>query len=87
MTWVVSDYTGAAGSRELTVHKGQQVEILEVSGNNPEMCLVRLLVSGGDTVQPEGLVPISVLKQLPHTRLRSSGEQENGKSNSKILLL
>ena len=87
MTWVVADYVGSPGSRELTVHKGQQVEILDLTGSgSPEMCLVRLLISGSD-VQPDGRLPLTVLKQLPHSKLKGSGDAgENGKFSSIFLL-
>lgn len=88
ITWVVSDYNGTAGTRELTVHKGQQVEIIEVSTSSPDMCLVRLLISGGDA-QPEGLVPLSILKQLPAGRLRSAAGDgsEHGKKKSCVVVV
>lgn len=84
-TWVVADHVATPGSREMTVHKGQQVEILELMGGSSEMCLIRLhssssTSSGGSELQPEGLVPITVLKQIPHARLRAGVcDPENGK--------
>jgi len=73
VTWVVSDFigSGVTGSKELTVHKGQQVEVVEIGET---MCLVRML--GGTPEQPgaEGLVPLSVLKQVPHGRLGGAAE-------------
>lgn len=70
MTWVVSDYTATPGTSEVSVTKGQQVEIIDTACNGaPEFCLVRLSNQGGgqasDTNVPEGLVPVSVLKPPP----------------------
>lgn len=42
MTWVISDFVGAAGTNELSVTKGQQVEVLEMSATTPDYCLVRV---------------------------------------------
>lgn len=72
-TWITGDHVAAPGSRELTVHKGQQVEIVELPHGSVEMCLVKLLGSGGSETPSEGLVPMAVLKQLPHSRVRASG--------------
>jgi hypothetical protein len=68
---VVGDHTASPGSRELSVVKGQQVDIVEMSPSS-EMALVRLVTGNGE-VGGEGLVPLTVLKQLP-TRLRSSND-------------
>lgn len=72
MTWVVNDFT-ATSPQELTVTKGQQVEVVEICPTKPDFCLVRMPTRGPDhesgTV-PEGLVPLSALKQPP--TLRSS---------------
>lgn len=70
MTWVVSDFT-ATSPQELSVTKGQQVEVVEVYSSKPDFCLVRMPTRGsdGDNVSvPEGLVPLSVLKQPPAPR-------------------
>ncbi|XP_065162622.1 triple functional domain protein isoform X5 [Atheta coriaria] len=73
MTWVVSDFT-ACGSQELTVTKGQQVEVVEVCPSRPDYCLVRMPTRGTDHDTssgggvPEGLVPLAVLKQPPQPR-------------------
>lgn len=67
MTWVVNDYT-AANAHELSVLKGQQVEVVEVCSSKPDYCLVRMPTKGTDYDSahvPEGLVPLSVLKQPP----------------------
>lgn len=43
MTWVISDYVAAQGSAELSVQKGQQVEVIDTNClGSPEYCLVRL---------------------------------------------
>ncbi|KAJ9574578.1 hypothetical protein L9F63_008251, partial [Diploptera punctata] len=66
MTWVIADHIAAAGSQELSVHKGQQVEVLELNTATPDWCLVRMPTSGSSVDSPpEGLVPLAVLKQPP----------------------
>ena len=66
MTWVIADHVAAAGSQELSVHKGQQVEVLELNTSAPDWCLVRMSTSGSSVDSPpEGLVPLAVLKQPP----------------------
>lgn len=72
MTWVISDYTAKPGTNEVSVTKGQQVEVLDTtstssaSNSSPEFCLVRLSpIGGGDGGTQEGLVPIAVLKPAP----------------------
>lgn len=70
MTWVMSDFT-ASGPEELTVTKGQQVEVVEVCAARPDFCLVRMPTRGSEGHQeavPEGLVPLGVLKQPPQPR-------------------
>lgn len=49
MTWVISDFVGNASTNELSVTKGQQVEVLEMSATTPDYCLVRVTTvsSGG----------------------------------------
>lgn len=62
MTWVIADHAAVAAG-ELTVHKGQQVEVVEV---REDWCLVRMPTSGSAVDSPpEGLVPTNVLKQPP----------------------
>ncbi|XP_078043886.1 trio Rho guanine nucleotide exchange factor isoform X2 [Augochlora pura] len=78
LTWVIADHSAAPGSRELTVTKGQQVEVLEngsnISGvNAAEWTHVRLLVAQGQVdPPPEGLVPTSALKQPPPASNKTS---------------
>lgn len=70
MTWVMSDFT-ATNPQELTVTKGQQVEVVEVCAAKPDFCLVRMPTRGSEGHQepvPEGLVPLVVLKQPPQAR-------------------
>lgn len=76
MTWVVADHTAAPATNELSVVKGQQVEVIDANFNgSPEYCLVRLNVhssgsgaaaDGSGTL--EGVVPSSVLKLAPATK-------------------
>ena len=78
MTWVVMDHSAAPGSRELSVTKGQQVEVLENggtggAGGNGEWTLVRLPSTPGQSEPPaEGLVPTSALKQPPAATCKTS---------------
>ncbi|XP_011495502.1 PREDICTED: kalirin isoform X2 [Ceratosolen solmsi marchali] len=77
MTWVVADHLAAPGSRELSVSKGQQVEVLENGGvgvgSNGEWTLVRLPSAPGQSEPPpEGLVPTSALKQPPAAACKTS---------------
>lgn len=83
MTWVVADHMAAPGSRELSVTKGQQVEVLEngsTASNTPggvpntgEWTLVRLPLTPGQAEPPvEGLVPTSALKQPPTASCKTS---------------
>ncbi|XP_033331706.2 trio Rho guanine nucleotide exchange factor isoform X2 [Megalopta genalis] len=78
LTWVIADHSAAPGSRELTVTKGQQVEVLEngsnIGGvNAAEWTHVRLLVAQGQVdPPPEGLVPTSALKQPPPASNKTS---------------
>ncbi|XP_012230227.2 kalirin isoform X2 [Linepithema humile] len=82
MTWVVADHMAAPGSRELSVTKGQQVEVLENGSTNTgatgvpstgEWTLVRLPLTPGQAEPPaEGLVPTSALKQPPTASCKTS---------------
>ncbi|KAG6452489.1 hypothetical protein O3G_MSEX007649 [Manduca sexta] len=69
MTWVVSEHT-AGGAGELTVSKGQQVEVLEACQGRPDWWVVRV---PGEPPQ-EGAVPAHVLKPQPqhHTQQKTS---------------
>lgn len=73
MTWVVSDYVATSGTNEVSVTKGQQVEIIDQNCNgSPEFCLVRLNIHSGSAADGsgtiEGMVPVSVLKLAPSNR-------------------
>lgn len=46
VTWVISDFVGNAAANELSVTKGQQVEVLEMSVTTPDYCLVRVTAGG-----------------------------------------
>lgn len=87
MTWVMSDYTAANG-QELTVSKGQQVEVIEICPTKSDYCLVRMPTRGTDHESvPEGLVPLSVLKQPPAPKSSPSkrlpgGEHDGGESRA-----
>ncbi|XP_033224250.1 kalirin isoform X3 [Belonocnema kinseyi] len=78
MMWVVADHSAAPGTRELTVSKGQQVEVLEngsgsTSSIGAEWTLVRLASAPGQVESPpEGLVPTSALKQPPTSSCKTS---------------
>ncbi|KAL1130548.1 hypothetical protein AAG570_011794 [Ranatra chinensis] len=65
MTWVICDHV-ASGPGQLSVTKGQQVEVVEGNSGSGggDWCLVRMATSGADPA-PEGLVPVSALKQPP----------------------
>lgn len=77
VTWVVSDYNATPGTNELSITKGQQVEVIETScPNDPDFCLVRLNSQSDDGVVQEGLVPISILKPQP-------GAQKSNSNNKK----
>lgn len=73
MTWVVSDYTATPGTSEVSVTKGQQVEIIDTQCNGaPDFYLVRLNIHSGSAADGsgtiEGLVPHSVLKLAPNNK-------------------
>ena len=68
----------ASGASEISVRKGQQVEVLDLSPGQPNWCYVRTLPSeSGD--QYQGLVPTATLKPIPKLLVpgsRISGEFE-----------
>ncbi|EDV50102.2 uncharacterized protein Dere_GG14630, isoform D [Drosophila erecta] len=77
-TWVVADYIATSGSNELSVTKGQQVEIVEPpTAGEPDFCLVRLNPQHDDAAVQEGLVPVSVLKPPPGSHKHGSGTAAN----------
>uniref|UniRef100_W4VRC9 Putative triple functional domain ptprf n=1 Tax=Corethrella appendiculata TaxID=1370023 RepID=W4VRC9_9DIPT len=76
MTWVINDYIATQGTNELSVIKGQQVEIVDLNCSGaPEYCLVRLPINSTDS--QEGLVPVSVLKPLPSSHSKLSSKQRD----------
>ncbi|XP_055319893.1 kalirin isoform X6 [Sitodiplosis mosellana] len=83
MTWVLTDYTATPGTNEVSVTKGQQVEIIEtVCNGSPDFCLVRLNIHSGSAADGsgtiEGIVPIAVLKLAPFIK---SGHRKVGDDN------
>ncbi|XP_037933419.1 triple functional domain protein isoform X2 [Teleopsis dalmanni] len=77
-TWVVSDYIAAPGSNELSVTKGQQVEIIEPpTAAEPDFCLVRLNPQNDDAAVQEGIVPVSILKPPPSIQKVNSNRKDN----------
>lgn len=65
LSTVVEDYA-ATSEQELSVSRGQQVEVLELlPGTEPGWCLVRLLSPPGGGDLPEGLIPSTVLRPIP----------------------
>lgn len=85
MTWVfvLTDYTATPGTNEVSVTKGQQVEIIETVCNGaPDFCLVRLNIHSGSAADGsgtiEGIVPISVLKLAPSIK---GGHRKGGDDN------
>lgn len=70
---MVTDYIASSGSNELSVNKGQQVEIIEPpTASEPDFCLVRLNPQHDDSAVQEGLVPVSVLKPPPGANKQGS---------------
>ncbi|XP_078619950.1 kalirin-like isoform X2 [Branchiostoma floridae x Branchiostoma japonicum] len=65
VTLVVEDFE-ATGSQEITVFKGQTVELLDRPENKPEFCLVRTLLTE-NSPSAEGLVPNNILA-VAHSR-------------------
>ena len=57
MAWVIIDFTATPNTSEISVNKGQQVEIVELCNSKPDFCMIRI----SDQIQ--GLVPLSALKQ------------------------
>lgn len=74
---MVADYIATPGSNELSVSKGQQVEVVEApSAAEPDFCLVRLNPQSDDAAVQEGLVPVSILKPSPGAQKSSSARKE-----------
>ncbi|KAJ8320622.1 hypothetical protein KUTeg_002209 [Tegillarca granosa] len=66
ITIVIEDYSAATNS-ELTVQKGQHVEIIDPAPGEPNWCMVRA-ISSEEGEPCQGLVPMAALKPLPTTR-------------------
>lgn len=86
VTVVIDDYS-ATSTSELSVQKGQQVELVDVCpAGQPEWCLVRTLPNEvGESSQ--GLVPMSTLKPVPikvgsAAGTRTSADLDDLSSNS-----
>lgn len=80
------DYTATPGTNEVSVTKGQQVEIIEtVCNGTPDFCLVRLNIHSGSAADGsgtiEGIVPISVLKLAPSIKSHRKGGDDSKESN------
>ncbi|XP_052674047.1 kalirin-like isoform X2 [Crassostrea angulata] len=85
ITIVLEDYS-AGNNSEVTVSKGQHVEILDPAPKGePNWCLVRVL-NMEDGEPAEGLVPISSLKPIPalkqHGNRDSMGDEDTEGSTS-----
>lgn len=63
MTWVVAEYV-ATSAGELTVNKGQQVEVVECCSGKSDYWIVRV---PGEPPQ-EGAVPVHILKPQPQNQ-------------------
>lgn len=87
---MTADYA-AQNACDLTVTKGQQVEVVNIDCQGaPDYCLVRLVSAGpsgstskeasspSDLPAQEGLVPTSILKPFPPQRKEEAAS--NGKS-------
>lgn len=64
----------ASADGEISVQRGQQVELLDPNpGGNTEYCLVRL-VNADLTITPsnEGLIPMATIKQVPNLKVSGS---------------
>lgn len=92
MPWVVADFTATPGTNEVSVVKGQQVEVLDATATTSAWCLVRLApISGADGGgTQEGLVPVSVLKPPPskqgrRQQLEAAAEHTVVENNGKYL--
>ena len=70
---VIEDFTATNDTNELSVQRGQQVELLDTCPNgNADWCLVRTLVTDARLTPAEGLVPMATIKQLPNLKISGS---------------
>lgn len=77
--WLITEDYTATSEKEVSVSRGQQVELVEsAAGGNPEWCLVRLPSVETNSTPTEGLVPAAMLKQVPNLKVSASrGSIEN----------
>lgn len=73
VTIVVDDFN-ASNNSELSVHRGQHVEVIDLSPGQPNWCYVRT-VQGDGNEQGQGLVPTATLKPIP--RLLGPGSRSS----------
>lgn len=66
VTVVIENYS-AANNSEITVLKGQQVEVIDPTPGEPNWCMVRA-INCEDGEPCQGLVPIASLKPIPMLR-------------------
>ena len=78
--WLVNEDYTAQSDKEITVLKGQQVELLDTTPATapaPDFCLIRLANPEAGTAdwasaEREGLIPVSLLKQVPNLKVSGS---------------
>ena len=79
--WLVTEDYTASNDRELSVSRGQQVELVDAqptsapSGDTPYYLIRLANPDTADWASAEGMVPSTVLKQLPG--LRGSGSRSS----------
>jgi triple functional domain protein len=76
ITTVISDFVSAPGTLQISVAKGQQVEILQSDcPETPDYCFVRICEQNGKephhSPEQDGLIPIAILKSHPATSKNS----------------
>ncbi|KAK6165753.1 hypothetical protein SNE40_022615 [Patella caerulea] len=64
VTVVVDDFSACSNS-ELSVSRGQQVEVIDATPGQLDWCLVRVTDNDGSGEPGQGLVPIAILKPIP----------------------
>ena len=70
VTVVIENYS-AANNSEITVLKGQQLEVIDPTPGEPNWCMVRA-INCEDGEPCQGLVPIASLKPIPMLRVPGS---------------
>ncbi|KAK2148867.1 hypothetical protein LSH36_478g02023 [Paralvinella palmiformis] len=75
--WLVADDYVASNDKELSLTRGQKVEILDNSPGSVsgDLCLVRVVNADESSTGQEGLLPASALKPLPNLRVSSSHDK------------